>query len=71
MGSRRDIPLGSEIHPTVALMGESGILHEREMPKLGGEQTRRDGTSSWSFFSFFKKKSSAQLPSVQGESARE
>jgi hypothetical protein len=53
------------------MMGESGVLRESELPKLGGEETMRDGSSSWSFFSFFKKKRSAQLPTVPGESTRQ
>lgn len=60
-GSRRDIPLGAEIHHSVLQMRRADILSDREMPRLGGEEPY-DPLPKWSFFSIFKRKAKATEP---------
>lgn len=60
-GSRRDIPLGAEIHHSVLQMRRADILSESEMPRLGGKDPY-DPLPKWSFFSMFKKKAKPTEP---------
>jgi len=36
LGSTRDIPLDSKIHPTVQQLRRSGILSDKQLPVIGG-----------------------------------
>ncbi|KUJ12983.1 uncharacterized protein LY89DRAFT_709465 [Mollisia scopiformis] len=38
LGSRRDIPVGADIHPSVMMMNRAGVLPEDQMPRMGGEE---------------------------------
>jgi hypothetical protein len=54
MGSTRDIPLDSKIHPTVHQLHRSGILSDKQLPTIGGEDEQPSMMTR--FLNFFRRR---------------
>jgi hypothetical protein len=54
MGSTRDIPLDSKIHPTVHQLHRSGILSDKQLPTIGGEEEQPPMMTR--FLNFFRRR---------------